>query len=61
MAPVNRERPIFSGVGAKLVEREPDGLRRSRVQAKLGVMHAIGGTSEIGRNVRAGPELGPQQ
>jgi len=35
MTAVGRERPIFPGIGGKLVKREPDGLRGSRLQAQL--------------------------
>src|SRR5262249_11927419 len=47
-APVRRERPIFPGIGGEFVEREPDCLRGSRLQAKLGATHGDARTNEVG-------------
>ncbi len=54
---IRRERPVFPGVGGKLVEREPDGLRGSRLQAQLGAVHDDTRTNEVGE----GRELGVNQ
>src|SRR5215831_11335260 len=36
---VRRQRPVFPGIGRKLVHREPDGLRGSRLQAQFGAIN----------------------
>ena len=43
-----RERPVFAGIGGKLVECKPDGLCRSWVQAQLRTLHGNTRTNEIG-------------
>src|SRR5262249_24304335 len=50
-------RAVFPGVGSELVKREPDGLRRGRLQAQLGAMHGDTRTNEV-REMR---ELGVDQ
>jgi hypothetical protein len=44
-----RKRPVFSGVGGKLVQREPDGLGGGRIQTQLGPAHDDTRTNEIGK------------
>src|SRR5262249_42777172 len=43
-----RERSVFTGVGGKFVDREPDGLCGSRLQAQLGAMYGDARTNEAG-------------
>jgi len=56
-ASILRERPVFSGIGGKFVERKTDGLRRSCIQTQLGAAHHDTRTNEIGER----GELGANQ
>src|SRR5258708_28441897 len=47
--PIRRKRPVFSGVGRKLVEREPDRLRGSRIEVQLGAVRGDTRTNEVGK------------
>jgi hypothetical protein len=47
-ARIPRERPVFPGIGGKFVEREPDGVRGSCLQAQLGTAHHNTRTHVIG-------------
>jgi hypothetical protein len=47
-AQIDRECPVFSGVGGEFVERETDGLRRSWLQAQPGAVHDETRTNKIG-------------
>jgi hypothetical protein len=53
---MRRERPILPGICGKFVECEPDGLRGSRMQTRLGATHGdtrankIGEARELGAN-----------
>src|SRR5579871_3273170 len=47
--PVRRERPVFSGISSKLVEREPDGLRRSRIQTQPRTLPGNARTDEVAK------------
>ena len=40
--------PVLAGIGGEFVEREPDRLRRSRVQAQFEVAHGDARTNEVG-------------
>src|SRR6266478_10179849 len=55
--PIRRKRPVFPGVGGELVQRKPDRLRGSRIEAQLGAMDGDTRTNEVGK-VR---ELGVDQ
>jgi len=55
--PVRRERPVLHGVGGKLVDREPDGLRGGRLQDELGATHGNTRTDKV----REGRELSMNQ
>src|SRR5262249_13677967 len=52
--PSRRERPVLSSVGGKLVEREPDGLRGSCLEAQLGAMDSDTRTNEVGEQRELG-------
>ena len=54
---IRRERPIFPRVGGKLVERKPDRLRGSCLQAQPGPVRGDTRTNEAGE----GRELGTNQ
>jgi hypothetical protein len=52
--PICRECTIFRGIGGELMEREPDGLCGSRVQAQLGTLHGDTKTNEVGKKRELG-------
>jgi len=54
---IPRQRLVFTGVGGKFVEREPDGLRGSCVQTQFGAAHHDTRTKKIGE----GRDLGANQ
>ncbi len=45
---IRRQRPVFPRVGGQFVEREPDGLRGSGLQAQPGTMHCNARANEVG-------------
>jgi hypothetical protein len=46
---LHQERPIFRGIGGKLVERKADGLRCIGLHAQLGAVHRDARADEIGK------------
>ena len=56
--PIRRKRPVFPGVGGELVERKPDGLRGSCLEAQLGAMDADARTNEVGEERELGANQG---
>ncbi len=54
MTVIRRERPIFSGVGRKLVECETDGLGGCCVQTQLRTMHRDPRPDKIGKEGKLG-------
>jgi hypothetical protein len=47
--PTRRKCPVFPGIGGELVERKPDGLRGSRIEAQPGAVQGNTRTDKIGK------------